>query len=107
MPGLPVPFGSTVLCAHLGNAAASAPNPRVTVGGTPTVLIATPYMIAGCTMPPPPNGNGPCVSGQWLSGTARVLSNGQPLVIQSGTSICTPTGTPMSAMAPNARVTLT
>ncbi|HYI65209.1 MAG TPA: hypothetical protein VEW71_10020 [Allosphingosinicella sp.] len=105
MPGLPVPFGSQVLCAHGGTATASAANPRVTVGGTPTVLISTPYMVAGCAMPPPPNGNGPCVSGQWLSGTTRVLSAGQPLVIQTGSSLCTPTGTPMMALAPNPRVT--
>jgi hypothetical protein len=77
----------------------------VTLGGVPTVLLTTPYMIAGCAMPPPPNGNGPCVTGQWLSGTIRVLSNGQPLVIQTGSSLCAPTGTPMMALAPNPRVT--
>lgn len=104
MPGSPVPFGSQVLCAHGGSANASAPNPRVTVERTPTVLLTTTYMISLCSMPPPPNGNGPCVTGQWLSGTVRVLSNGQPLVIQTGASLCTPTGTPMTALAPNLRV---
>jgi len=104
MPGMLVPFGSTVQCTHAGTATATTPNARVTVGGTPTVLLTTVYTIAGCPFPPPPNGNGPCVTGQWLSGTVRVLSTGQPLVLQTGSSICTPTGTPMMALAPNTRV---
>jgi hypothetical protein len=107
MPGLPVPFGSQVQCAHGGTATATTPNPRVTVGGAPTVLLSTIYVIAGCPFPPPPNGNGPCVTGQWLTGTTRVLSTGQPLVVQAGSSVCTPTGTPMMALAPNMRVTAT
>jgi hypothetical protein len=107
MPGMPVPFGSSVLCTHGGTATATTPNPRVTVGGTPTVTIAAPWTIAGCAMPPPPNGNGPCVSGQWLVGTTRILSLGQPLVIQTGASLCVPTGTPMNALAPFPRVIAT
>jgi hypothetical protein len=65
------------------------------VSGQPTVLMTSPYVVAGCTLPPPTAANGPCVSGQWLSGTTRVMSNGQPLVVQSSTSICAPTGTPL------------
>ena len=104
MPGFLVHVGAQVLCAHAGQATPTAPNPRVTVSGQPTVLVTAPYMVAGCTFPPPPNGNGPCVSGQWLSGTTRVLSNGQPLVVQSSTSICTPTGTPMIITMTQTRV---
>jgi hypothetical protein len=69
--------------------------PRVTVSGQPVVTIAGPYVVAGCSMPPPPAGNGPCVMGQWLVGTTRVLAGGQPLVVQSSSSVCAPTGTPM------------
>ena len=104
MPGFLVHVGAQVLCAHAGQATPTAPNPRVTVSGQPTVLVTAPYMVAGCTFPPPPNGNGPCVSGQWLSGTTRVLSNGQPLVVQSSTSICAPTGTPMMITMTQTRV---
>ncbi|WP_374943167.1 hypothetical protein [Sphingomonas sp.] len=106
MPGSPVPFGSTVLCAHAGQATASAPNLRVTLGGQPSVLQPPPWAIAGCTLPPPPAANGPCVTGQWLAGTTRVLSNGQPLVIAPAPSLCAPSGTPMIAVAPFARVTM-
>jgi len=33
-----------------------------------------------------------------------VLSNGQPLVVQTSQSVCTPTGTPMLVVAPQIRV---
>ena len=34
-------------------------------------------------------------SAQWLLGTVKVISEGQPLVITSGVSVCAPTGTPL------------
>ena len=95
MPGFLVQVGATVLCAHGGQAQATAPNPRVLAGGQPTVLITAPFAVAGCAMPPPSAGNGPCVTARWTSGTTRVLSNGQPLVVQSSQAVCAPTGTPL------------
>jgi hypothetical protein len=104
MPGFLVHVGAQVLCSHGGQATPTVPNPRVTVGGQPTVLITGPYMVAGCALPPPPAANGPCVSAQWLTGTTRVLSNGQPLVVQSSTSICAPSGTPLLILVTQPRV---
>lgn len=105
MPGLLVHVGAQVLCAHAGQATPSTPNPRVTVSGQPTVLMTSPYVVAGCTLPPPPSANGPCVTAQWVSGTTRVLSNGQPLLVQSSQAVCTPTGTPLMIVATQSRVT--
>jgi hypothetical protein len=107
MPGMLVQVGATVMCAHAGTASPTVPNPRVTLGGAPSVLMSSIYSIAGCAFPPPPNGNGPCVTGQWLTGTTRVLSNGQPLLCQSSTSTCVPTGTPMMITVTQMRVTAT
>lgn len=104
MPGFLVHVGAQVLCSHAGQATPTAPNPRVTVSGQPTVVMTTPYVIAGCTFPPPPAANGPCVTAQWLNGTTRVLSNGQPLVVQSSQGICAPTGTPVLIVATQTRV---
>lgn len=104
MPGLLVQLGATVTCAHAGQAIATVPNPRVTLSGAPSVTVAAPWTVAGCALPPPPAANGPCVTGQWLTGTTRVLSNGQPLVIQGGVSLCAPTGTPLLVVAPQPRV---
>lgn len=95
MPGFLLHVGATVLCAHGGQAQPTVPNPRVLVSGQPTVLLTAPYVVAGCAFPPPPAANGPCVTAQWLVGTTRVFSNGQPLLVQSSQAICAPTGTPL------------
>jgi hypothetical protein len=105
MPGFLLHVGATVLCSHGGQAQPTVPNPRVVVSGQPTVTLAPPYVVAGCTLPPPPGANGPCVSGQWLTGTTRVLSNGQPLLVQSSQALCAPTGTPLVIVVTQSRVT--
>lgn len=99
--------GATVICAHGGQAMPTVPNPRVQVGGQPTVTLSAPWTIAGCAFPPPPAGTGPCVTGQWVVGTVRVTSMGQPLVIQGGSAVCVPTGTPLTVVAVQPRVVAT
>ena len=47
---------------------------------TVTTLPA-PYVVAGCALPPPPAGNGPCVTAQWVTGATRVLANGVPVLL--------------------------
>lgn len=103
MPGFLVHVGAQVLCSHGGQAQPTVPNPRVLVSGQPTVLMTAPYVVAGCAFPPPPTANGPCVTAQWLTGTTRVLSNGQPLLVQSSQAICAPTGTPLLIVATQVR----
>jgi hypothetical protein len=105
MPGFLVHVGAQVQCLHGGVAQPTAPNPRVLVGGLPTVIVTAPYVVAGCAMPPPPSGNGPCVTAQWVTGSVRVLSNGQPLVLLDSQAICAPTGTPVLIVATQMRVT--
>jgi hypothetical protein len=85
----------------------TVPNPRVTVSGQPTVLLTAPYVVAGCVLPPPPAANGPCVTAQFITGTVRVTSNGQPLLVISSQAICAPTGTPLIIVATQTRVTAT
>jgi hypothetical protein len=105
MPGFLLHVGATVLCAHGGQAQPTVPNPRVMVMGQPTVTLAAPYVVAGCAFPPPPAANGPCVTAQWVTGTTRVLSNGQPLLVQSSQAICAPTATPLIIAVTQTRVT--
>jgi hypothetical protein len=95
MPAPLVHLGATVLCSHAGQATPTAPNPRVLVSGQPTVLLSTPYVVAGCVLPPPAAGNGPCVTAQWVVGAARLLSNGQPLILQTSQALCAPTANPL------------
>jgi hypothetical protein len=106
MPGPVLHLGATVLCAHGGQATPTAPNPRVMVSGQPVTTLAAPYAIAGCAFVPP-GGNGPCVTGQWIVGATRVFATGQPLVLMSGMSVCTPTGTPMMPVVAQTRVIAT
>jgi hypothetical protein len=105
MPGFLLHVGATVLCAHGGQAQPTVPNPRVLVNGQPTVTLASPYVVAGCAMPPPPSGNGPCVTAQFVSSATRVLSNGQPLLLLDSQAVCVPTGTPLMIVQTQTRVT--
>jgi len=107
MPGPVVHLGATILCTHAGQATPSASFPRVMVSGQPAVTQPTPYVIAGCTFPPPTAGNGPCVTGQWLTGSVRVLAAGMPLVLMDSQSVCAPTGTPMIPAVVQPRVIAT
>jgi hypothetical protein len=93
MPGPIVHFGATVMCSHAGTALATTPFPRVTVSGQPVVTLTTQYAIAGCGLTG--TGTPPCVTAQWVVGAMRVLAGGAPVAIQTGTSITTPTGSPM------------
>jgi hypothetical protein len=47
------------------------------------------------------------VTGQWILGATQVFSNGQPVAIMSGVSICTPTGTPLLPISAQTQVIAT
>ncbi|BDA84745.1 hypothetical protein Sa4125_22870 [Aureimonas sp. SA4125] len=104
MPGFVLHVGATVLCSHAGQAQPTTPVPRVLVGGQPVVTIAAPWVVAGCTMPPPPAGNGPCVTAQFVSAALRVTALGQPVLLQTSQSLCVPTGTPLMPVVTQIRV---
>jgi hypothetical protein len=103
MPGPLLHVGATVMCAHGGQAQATVPNPRVMVSSMPTVTIAGPWAIAGCTFAPPA-GNGPCVTAQFVTSAARVTSNGQPLLLMDSQAMCAPTSTPLLPPVTQTRV---
>lgn len=104
MPGYVLHSGATVLCLHAGQAQPTAPSPRVKVSGQPAVTQSCPYTVAGCALPPPPAGNGPCVTATWVVAALRVTSGGVPLLLQDSTALCAPTGTGLQAAAVQARV---
>ena len=105
MPGPLLHVGATVTCSHAGQATPTAPNPRVLVGGQPVVTIASPYAVAGCTLPPPTAANGPCVTAQFVTAATRVLAGGQPVLLMDSQAVCAPTGTPLINVAAQPRVT--
>ena len=104
MPGFVLNATSMVKCSHGGTALPSATFPRVLVGGQPVVLITAPYQVAGCAMPPPPAGNGPCVTGVFSVASTKVLANGFPILLQDSKALCAPTGTPLLIVPTPGRV---
>jgi len=46
MPGFLLHVGATVLCAHGGQAQATAPNPRVRLSGQPIVTLSAPHTLS-------------------------------------------------------------
>jgi hypothetical protein len=104
MPGFLLHLGATVLCSHAGQATPVSPNPRVLVSGQPTVTLSSMYSVAGCTLPPPPGANGPCVTAQYTTSATRVFSNGVPVLLIDSMAICVPTGTPLIASVTQTRV---
>ena len=105
MPGPLVQVGATVLCSHGGQAMATAPNPRVLLSGAPSCLISAPWVVAGCPLASIPSP--PCVTATWVTGTTRVLSLGQPLVVQTGQAVCVSPGTPLMPLVTQMRVMAT
>ncbi len=104
MPGFVLHVGATVLCMHAGQAQPPVSNPRVKVGGQPVVTQPTVYTVAGCTLPPPPAANGPCVTAQWITAATRVRAGGTPVLLQDSQAICAPTGTGLNITVTQTRV---
>ncbi|MCH8303736.1 MAG: hypothetical protein IIB94_01250 [Candidatus Marinimicrobia bacterium] len=104
MPGFLLHAGATVLCAHAGQAQPIVTNPRVKVDGQPIVTQPGMYSISGCAFPPPPAGNGPCITAQWITAAIRVKSVGMPVLLQDSQSLCVPTATPLNIILTQFRV---
>jgi len=102
MPGYLLNTTATVICAHAGQAQPTMPNPRVKVMGQPVVTQPTLYVVAGCGLTGTPTP--PCVSAQWITAATRVRAGGMPVLLQDSQAICTPTGTPLTALVTQTRV---
>ena len=101
MPGFLIHLGATVLCSHLADALPNFPNPRVLVGGQPTVTIASPYTIPACANPP--SAGGPCKTAMFTSAATRITSGGQPLLLSDSAATCAPTLAPLSVLITQTR----
>lgn len=100
-------MGAPVMCLHAGQAQPAATDQRVKVSGQFIVTQSNTYTVAGCTMPPPNAGNGPCVSAQWVSAATRVKAGGVPVLTRDSQAVCTPTGTGLNIINTQMRVKAT
>lgn len=105
MPGFLLHLGAQVICAHGGQAQPTAPVPRVLVSGQPVTTITGPYVVAGCALPPPPAGNGPCLTAQFVTSATRITVNGVPPLLLDSQAVCVPSGTPLMIVQTQARAT--
>ncbi len=104
MPGFMTTMGTTIFCAHGGQGMPTVPNPRVRIAGQPAETQLPPYAITGCPNTTPVGVPFPCVTALWATGSIRVKTAGQPLLLQDSQSLCAPTGTPQTVAVPQTRV---
>lgn len=104
MPGYLLHVGATVQCMHAGPAEPTSPNPRVMVSGQPIVAQTCIYTVAGCSLPPPIVGNGPCVTCTWLTAATRVTASGIPVLLQDSQAICVLPATGLTIVTTQTRV---
>ena len=105
MPGFILHLGATVICAHGGQATPLAPFPRVLVSGQPIATLSSPYAVAGCAFPTA--SGGPCVTGAVGPGRDARARRGRTGLVQSGFAVCAPTGTPLTPLVMQPRVSAT
>jgi len=104
VPGYLLDKSAVVTCAHAGKASPVIVSSKVKISGIGICVATSMYEIKGCTFPPPPAANGPCVTATFTTTALRVKSNGVPVLLQDGVASCIPTGTPLIVVKPQDRV---
>ena len=96
MPGFLLHQNAVVTCSHTGKATPSSTIPNVKVSKQPIAVQPFPWVVApGCTLPPPPAANGPCVTAAFITASLCITSYELPVLLFDSQSICAPSGTPL------------
>lgn len=88
MPGFLFHVGAVAACPHAAPITTISSNARVLVSGMPAATMADTFLVTGCPFTLPPPQPSPCVEVRWLVPAARVLVNGQPVILQASTGMC-------------------
>lgn len=88
MPGFLVHVGASLTCTHAAPVNIASSNTRVLVSGMPVATLADMFLVAGCPFTVPGPKLQPCVKVQWVTPAARVLVNGQPVILQASVGLC-------------------
>ena len=94
MAGYILHEGATVLCKHPpGSASPDDTDKRVEVSGHAVMTIGRSSTVSACAL----NGTNspPCTTAMWVKGASRVFAGGLPVAIDSGESLCVPSGGPL------------
>lgn len=105
MPKFLLHDGASVQCAHGGKVTPTVTVMRVKVSGQAIATLPSPWQVAGCALPPPTSGNGPCVTATFTTAATRVTSLGQPVLLFDSQATCAPPSTPTTSVASQTRVT--
>jgi hypothetical protein len=98
--------GATIACQHPpGLASPLQTDPRVTVSGQAVVTLSSQYTVDGCALSSSTTNF--CKQASWLTGAQRVTASSGPVAIDSGSSLCTPSGGVLDPKVFQQRVTAT
>ena len=95
--------GARVLCKHAGIAEPDQIDSRVTVSGQAVMTVLRTYTVTACSL----NGSSspPCTKATWIKGAERVSASGLPVAIDTGQSLCVPSGNVLDPKQFQQRVT--
>ena len=89
MAGNLLRVGDVVTCTHKAPTTPPATPGRVRAGGQLVVTTLAPYVVLGCPA------TTRCATGAWTVGATRVQTMGQALALDTGSSVCVASGTPL------------
>ena len=96
MPGFLLHQNASISCSHAGKATPVATIPNVKVAQQAIAVQSFPWLVApGCTLPPPPAANGPCVTAAFITASLCIKSYEMPVLLFDSQSLCAPSGTPL------------
>jgi hypothetical protein len=82
-------ISDVVTCTHKAPTKPPVTPGRVCASGQPVVTTLAPYVVLGCPA------TTRCATGAWTIGATRVQTMGQALALDTGSSVCVASGTPL------------
>jgi len=79
---------SSLLCPHGGQVNVSTANTRMTIQGSPALLLGDRHTVSGCPFVLPGGKPQPCVSVQWLTGATQTKVDGTPVLLSNSVGLC-------------------
>ena len=92
--------GTQLSCPHGSVATSIAPFDRAKVAGAAVLTMETVFNVSGCPLPD----ENACRTARFTTGAARVFSEGTPVLLQTSSSICEPSGQSVLVIATQPRV---
>lgn len=100
MPGFLLQTGAVMLCPHGGSASFVQPDSRVMVDGQPIATVSARFIIAGCSL----SGDAHCETAYFVTAANRVTANSQAVLLSSNQAVCQPSGTALTVVQTQTRV---